>query len=130
MRNVAGNVTNIDELLDSFDELWSPRVLARVNDYAVKVAKVEGEYVWHSHVDTDEVFLVLDGELDIHMEIDGSQQVVSLKRNDTFVVPQGVQHRPISAGGARILMIEPADTLSTGDYAGSIPDHITSTTGE
>jgi mannose-6-phosphate isomerase-like protein (cupin superfamily) len=123
-------ITNIDDLLDSFDDHWAPRILARVNDWKVVVVKVAGEFVWHTHRDTDELFLVLDGELDLHVrEADGSARVVSLGTHDTFVVPRGVEHRPVSGGGARLLLIEPAETLNTGDYGGEVPDHITSTTG-
>jgi mannose-6-phosphate isomerase-like protein (cupin superfamily) len=123
-------ITNIDTVLDSFDELWSPRILARVNDWKVLVVKVAGEFVWHSHPDTDELFVVLDGDLDIHLrDAGGSERVVALGAHDTFVVPRGVEHRPVSGGGARLLLMEPAETVNTGDYAGEIPDHITSTTG-
>jgi mannose-6-phosphate isomerase-like protein (cupin superfamily) len=123
-------IMNIDGLLDSFDDLWAPRILAVVNDWKVVVVKVAGEFVWHSHRDTDELFLVLDGELDLHLRAaDGSEKVVALGRHDTFVVPRGVEHRPVSGGGARLLLIEPAETLNTGDYSGDVPDHITSTTG-
>jgi mannose-6-phosphate isomerase-like protein (cupin superfamily) len=121
------DVTNIDALLASFEQLWAPRVLARVNDWAVKIAKVRGEYVWHAHPDTDEVFLVLSGELEIDRH---DRATVLLGPGDVHVVPRGVRHRPRSAGGAAIMMVEPAATLSTGDHSGPVPGHITSTTGE
>ena len=121
--------TNIDTVLASFQERWSPRILARVNDYDVRLAKVEGSFVWHSHPDTDELFLVLDGSLDIHLRERGTETTVHLERHDVFVVPRGVEHCPESPGGASVLLLEPAGTLSTGDYAGEVPDHITSTTG-
>lgn len=127
---MADDVTNLRELLDSFDETWSPRIAARVNDWALKVAKVQGSYVWHSHPDTDEVFVVLDGELDIQLrDVHGTERVVHLTRDDVFVVPRGVQHCPVSEAGASVLLVEPADTVSTGDYAGEVPAHIDSTTG-
>nr|WP_246331265.1 cupin domain-containing protein [Saccharopolyspora hordei] len=113
----------------SFQERWSPRVLARVNDHDVRLAKVEGSFVWHAHPDTDELFLVLDGSLDIHLRERGTETTVHLERHDVFVVPRGVEHCPESPGGASVLLIESAGTLSTGDYAGEVPDHITSTTG-
>ncbi|MFE7228255.1 cupin domain-containing protein [Nocardioides sp. NPDC057577] len=121
--------TNIDTVLNTFEERWSPRILTRVNDYDVRLAKVEGRYVWHSHPDTDELFVVLEGSLDIHLRESGAETTVHLERHDVFVVPRGVEHCPESTGGASIMMLEPAGTLSTGDYAGAIPDHITSTTG-
>jgi mannose-6-phosphate isomerase-like protein (cupin superfamily) len=108
-------VSNIREALAQLDELWSPRPLARINDYAVKAVKVQGEFVWHRHRDTDELFLVVSGELDIGLrDADGERQV-SLGANDVFVVPRGVEHRPVSRHGAEILLLEPADTVNTGD---------------
>ncbi|ANI90893.1 cupin domain-containing protein [Dietzia timorensis] len=122
--------TNIDTALASFEEHWSPRFLAQVNDFAVRVVKVEGSFVWHSHPDTDELFIVLDGTLDIHLrEEAGGETAVHLERHDVFVVPRGTQHCPESPGGASVMLLEPAGTLNTGDYAGEVPDHITSTTG-
>ncbi|MBO9705999.1 MAG: cupin domain-containing protein [Arthrobacter sp.] len=120
---------NIDTVLGTFQELWSPRILTQVNDWDVRLAKVEGSFVWHSHPDTDELFIVLDGALDVHVRESGEEQVVHLERNDVFVVPRGVEHRPESSEGATIMLFEPTGTLSTGDYEGEIPDHITSTTG-
>ncbi|MEU3011663.1 cupin domain-containing protein [Nocardia asteroides] len=119
--------SNIDAALTSFDELWSPRILARVNDWDVRLAKVRGEHLWHAHHDTDEFFLVLDGVLDIALR--EPDRRITLRRNDTYVVPRGVEHRPSSADGATLLLFEPAGTLTTGDYTGEVPDHITATTG-
>ncbi|MFD8767700.1 cupin domain-containing protein [Microbacterium oxydans] len=121
--------TNIDTVLASFEDRWSPRILTRVNDYDVRLAKVEGTFVWHSHPDTDELFIVLDGRLDIHLRQSGSERVVHLERHDVFVVPRGIEHCTESSGGAAVMLLEPTGTLSTGDYAGDIPGHITSTTG-
>lgn len=124
------HVANIDRVLASFDELWSPHILVRVNDYDVRLAKVEGTYVWHAHGSTDELFVVLDGALDIRLRESGSpESVVHLDRHDVFVVPRGTEHCPASEEGATVLLLEPTGTLSTGDYAGEIPEHITSTTG-
>ncbi|PWJ54614.1 Mannose-6-phosphate isomerase, cupin superfamily [Quadrisphaera granulorum] len=120
---------NVEEVLAGFEELWAPRVVARVNDYAVKVAKVRGEYVWHAHQDTDELFWVLSGQLHLHQRNAGGEHVVVLGPQDMHVVPRGVEHRPVSADGAVIVMVEPAATLSTGDYSGQVPDHVTSTRG-
>ncbi|MFD5177524.1 cupin domain-containing protein [Nocardia sp. NPDC058379] len=118
---------NIDTALASFDTLWSPRILARVNDWDVRLAKVRGEHLWHAHHDTDEFFLVLDGTLDIGLR--APDRRITLHRNDTYVVPRGVEHRPSSTEGATLLLFEPAGTLTTGDYAGEVPAHITATTG-
>jgi mannose-6-phosphate isomerase-like protein (cupin superfamily) len=116
--------------LSSFSEVYSPRIVTRVNDYDVKIAHASGEHVWHVHADTDEFFLVLDGQFDIALrDPDGSEHSVSLRAGDVFVVPRGTEHKPSSPGGS-ILMFEPAHTLSTGDWhEGDIPGHVHSTTG-
>ncbi|GAA0214787.1 cupin domain-containing protein [Saccharothrix mutabilis subsp. mutabilis] len=119
------NGMNIDKALASFEELWSPRILATVNDYDVRVAKVKGEHVWHAHADTDEFFLVLAGELDIALR----DRTVHLGKGDTFVVPKDVEHKPSSAEGAHILVIEPSGTVSVGDRHEEVPDHVDVTTG-
>ncbi|MGL5930444.1 MAG: cupin domain-containing protein, partial [Dermatophilaceae bacterium] len=122
--------TNLDRTLASFDDLWSPRILAQVNDYDLRVVKVQGEYVWHRHPDTEELFLVLDGHLDIGIrDDDGTERSVALARGDVFVVPRARLHRPVSAGGATLLLVEPTGTVTTGDFAGDVPEHIDSTTG-
>jgi mannose-6-phosphate isomerase-like protein (cupin superfamily) len=121
---------NLSEALASFDQVYSPRIVARVNDYDVRIAHTLGEHVWHVHEDTDEFFLVLDGQFDVAVrEADGTETTVRLEKGDTFVVPKGTEHKPSSPGGA-ILMFEPVGTASTGDrHDGAIPDHVDSTTG-
>ena len=121
---------NLSEALASFDAIWSPRIVARMNDYDVRIAHVEGEHVWHVHEDTDEFFLVLDGRFDIAMRSDdGMEYTATLLKGDTYVVPRGVFHRPTSPG-ASILMFELSGTSSTGDHhEGDLPEHVDSTTG-
>jgi mannose-6-phosphate isomerase-like protein (cupin superfamily) len=121
---------NLGEALASFDEIYSPRIVTRVNDYDVRIAHAHGEHVWHAHDDTDEFFLVLDGRFDIALRApDGTERTVSLHRGDVYVVPKGVEHKPSSPGGS-ILMFEPSGTLSTGDrHDGEIPGHVHSSTG-
>jgi mannose-6-phosphate isomerase-like protein (cupin superfamily) len=121
---------NLTTALASFDEVYSPRIVARMNDYDVRVAHTKGEHIWHVHEDTDEFFLVLDGRFDVAIrEADGTERTVVLHRGDTFVVPKGTEHKPSSPGGS-ILMFEPSGTSTTGDrHEGEIPDHIDSTTG-
>ncbi len=121
---------NLSEALASFDAVWSPRIVARMNDYEVRIAHVEGEHVWHVHQHTDEFFLVLDGRFDIAMRNDdGTEYSVTLLKGDTYVVPKGVLHRPTSPG-ASILMFELSGTSSTGDqHEGDIPENVDSTTG-
>lgn len=121
---------NLTAALRSFDEAYSPRIVARVNDYDVKIAHASGEHVWHVHADTDEFFLVLDGQFDVALRDEaGSERSVRLAAGDVFVVPRGTEHKPSSPGGS-ILMFEPAQTMSTGDWhEGDIPGHVHSTTG-
>ena len=121
---------NLTAALASFDDVYSPRIVARMNDYDVRIAHACGEHVWHTHDTTDEFFLVLDGQFDVALrEPDGSVRTVSLHQGDTFVVPRGVEHKPSSPGGS-ILMFEPSGTSTTGDrHQGEIPGHVDSTTG-
>jgi mannose-6-phosphate isomerase-like protein (cupin superfamily) len=104
---------NLADKLASFDDRWSPRVVARYNGDEVMVVKVEGAFVWHAHPDTDDLFLVLAGEIDIELR-DG---VVTLGPGELFVVPAGVEHRPVARAEAHLLLIERAGTPNTGDPA-------------
>jgi mannose-6-phosphate isomerase-like protein (cupin superfamily) len=120
----------LSQALAAFTEIYSPRIVGRVNDYDVKIAHTRGDHVWHVHEDTDEFFLVIDGRFDIALrEADGQERTVELNAGDIFVVPRGTEHKPSSPGGA-ILMFEPAGTVSTGDRHDDLPGHITSTTGQ
>jgi mannose-6-phosphate isomerase-like protein (cupin superfamily) len=121
---------NLHDALATFDEVYSPRIVARMNDYDVRIAHALGEHVWHVHEDTDEFFLVIDGQFDVAVrDADGAETTVVLRTGDTFVVPKGVEHKPSSPGGS-ILMFEPSGTLSTGDrHDGELPDNVDSTTG-
>jgi mannose-6-phosphate isomerase-like protein (cupin superfamily) len=121
---------NLGEALASFDQVYSPRIVARVNDYDVRIAHTRGDHVWHVHHDTDEFFLVLDGRFDIALRpADGVAHTVALRAGDVFVVPRGTEHKPSSTGGA-ILMFEPTGTSSTGDHHdGAVPGHVHSTIG-
>lgn len=121
---------NLHQALAGFDEIYSPRIVATMNDYDVRIAHTLGDHVWHAHDDTDEFFLVLDGRFDIALrDGEGNESVVELGVGDTFVVPKGTEHKPSSPGGS-ILMFEPTGTSTTGDrHEGSIPDHVDSTVG-
>jgi mannose-6-phosphate isomerase-like protein (cupin superfamily) len=116
--------------LDSFEQLWSPRIVATVNDYDVRIAKVKGEYIWHAHDNTDEFFMVLEGQLSIDVRDKDGERTVRLAVNDVFVVPKTVEHRPHSESGASILLFEPSGTVTTGNYKGDIPNHLDSTAGQ
>jgi mannose-6-phosphate isomerase-like protein (cupin superfamily) len=102
---------NLAEKLTKFSEHWSPKIIAQMNDYHFKLVKLQGEFVWHSHAETDEVFMVLEGEL--HIEFRDGQ--VDLKSGELFVVPKGVEHRPVAAGECQVMLVEPAGTVNTGD---------------
>lgn len=103
---------NLTEAFDSFDEQWSPRVAAELNGQAVKLATVEGEFVWHAHENADELFLVRSGELRIEFR---DEPAVDLRPGELVVVPRGVEHRPVADEEANILLFEPAETTNTGD---------------
>lgn len=123
------NPISLDKALASFDAVWSPRIVTRVNDYDVRVAKVDGEHLWHVHDDTDEFFLVLDGELHIALrEADGERTVV-LPKGSVFTVPRGTFHKPSAPSGAQLLLFEPTGTLTVGDRHDEIPAHVDATTG-
>ena len=125
----AGPV-NLADALASFADIYSPRIVGRVNDYDVRIAHAKGDHVWHVHEHTDEFFLVLKGTFHVSTR-DGSGQetTVALHEGDVYVVPKGTVHKPSSAG-ADILMFEPTGTSTTGDrYEGEIPEHVDSTTG-
>ncbi|MFD8233012.1 cupin domain-containing protein [Streptomyces sp. NPDC059696] len=115
--------------LASFDALWSPRIVPHVNDYDVRIAKVEGEHIWHVHDDTDEFFLVLDGELRICLREPDGQRTVLLPQGAVFTVPRGTEHKPYAPSGAAILMFEPTGTPTVGDRHDEIPEHVDSSTG-
>lgn len=122
----------LGDALGSFDALWSPRILTRVNDYDVRVAKVLGEHVWHVHENTDEFFLVVEGVLDIALrdrEAPEDERTVTLRRGAVFVVPRGTWHRPRSADGASLMLFEPSGTSTVGDAHDPVPDHVDATTG-
>lgn len=107
----ASSPTNLLAAAESLTELWSPRVVARVNDQLVKVAKIEGSFVWHAHANEDELFLVLKGTLRLQFE-DGE---VVLGPGDSYVVPAGVRHHPVTEGEVCLALVELASTAHTGD---------------
>ncbi|HSR68979.1 MAG TPA: cupin domain-containing protein [Acidobacteriota bacterium] len=102
--------------LSRFSKHWTPHTVARLNDYDFKLAKVKGEFVWHSHADTDEAFLVVKGSMRIEFR-DGA---VELKEGQMYVVPRGVEHKPVAEEECSILLIEPAGTVNTGDAGGEL----------
>ena len=102
---------NLAEKLAAFSETWSPKVIGALNGQLVKLAKLHGEFTWHSHEDEDELFLVLSGELRIELR----DRVEVLGPGELLIVPRGVEHRPVAAEEVSVLLFEPASTLNTGD---------------
>ena len=108
------DAVNLSSLLDRFSERWAPKTIAGLNDYDVKIVKVLGEFTWHTHADTDELFLVLDGSLTIQMR----DRDVRLSRGELFVVPRGAEHCPRADIETALLLIEPRGVVNTGDADG------------
>ena len=109
-------VVDLKDRLSLFSDHWSPKVVATLNDYEVKVVKVKGEFVWHSHADTDELFLVVEGALTIRLP-DGE---VRLGPGQLFVVPRGVEHCPVAGEEASLVLIEPTGVVNTGEAGGDL----------
>ncbi len=107
---------DIDDKLSEFSEHWVPRVVARLNDYEIKLVKLDGEFVWHTHHDTDELFLVIEGELTIQQQ----EGDVTLRAGQLYVVPRGVPHCPIANGEVHAMLIEPAGVVNTGGAGGPL----------
>ncbi len=108
---------NLQEKLSLFSDLWTPKIVAQMNDYYIKLVKIEDEFVWHSHPETDEVFLVIEG----NMRIDFRDGAVELGQGEMVVVPRGAEHKPYAEQECEILLIEPVETINTGDAGGDRP---------
>ena len=105
---------NLAKKLSLFDEYWSPRIIAKMNEYHFKLVKIQGEFIWHSHPDTDEVFIVIKGE----MRIEFRDFHTKLSEGELCVVPKGIEHKPVAKDECQIMLIEPVGTLNTGDASG------------
>ena len=110
------DVRNLTQLLSRFDEHWSPKKIADLNDYEIKLVKVQGEFVWHDHADTDELFLVISGRLTIALR----DREVVLEPGELFVVPRGVEHCPRADVETAALLIEPRGVVNTGASGGPL----------
>ena len=108
---MKSEVINFKDKFTQFTEHWSPRVIAEMNDYQFKLVKVVGEFVWHNHPDTDEVFIVIEGDLQIEFR-DGK---VKLASGEMFVIPKGVEHKPVANSECKIMLVEPKGVVNTGD---------------
>ncbi|MGO4762843.1 cupin domain-containing protein [Cupriavidus sp. 2KB_3] len=105
---------NFAEKLALFSDHWQPRVIAEMNDYQFKIVRIAGDFVWHSHAETDETFIVLDG----HLRIDFRDGHVDLRAGEMYVVPRGIEHKPFADGEVRMLLIEPRGVRNTGEAVG------------
>ena len=113
---IQPQAVNLAAKLALIDKHWSPKTVATVNDYDVRLAVVEGEFTRHQHPDTDEFFLLIAGELTIKMDAGD----VTLRPGEVYVVPAGVPHQPVAAPGTQIMLIEPSDVVNTGDAGGAL----------
>jgi mannose-6-phosphate isomerase-like protein (cupin superfamily) len=110
------SVIDIKSKFEKISEYWTPKIIAQMNDYHFKLAKFKGDFTWHSHEETDEVFYVVKGAMTIEME-DGN---VELKEGELFVVPRGVEHKPFAREECHVLLVEPVGTINTGDSGGDL----------
>jgi mannose-6-phosphate isomerase-like protein (cupin superfamily) len=113
---MQSKVINFKEKFTKFSDHWSPRVIAEMNDYQFKLVKVEGEFVWHNHPDTDEVFIVIEGTLSIEFR----DTLVTLEAGEMYVIPQGVEHKPVANAECKIMIIEPKGVVNTGEATGKL----------
>ena len=102
---------NLEEKFAMFNEHWTPKIITELNDYQIKIVKVEGDFVWHDHSDTDEFFLVIEGTLFIEFE----GETMELNSGELYVVPKGVQHRPYALEECKVMLIEPRGVVNTGE---------------
>jgi len=107
---------NFKDKLSKFSQHWSPRVIAEMNDYQFKLVKLQGEFVWHHHADTDEVFFVIDGCMRIELE----NETVELSEGEMYVVKKGVEHKPCADHECHVLLVEPRDVVNTGNTGGKL----------
>ena len=105
---------NFQQKLSLFDEQWLPKVIAELNDYQFKIVKLEGDFIWHKHDETDEAFIVLEGDL----RIDFRDGAVTLRSGEMYVVPRGLEHKPFAASEVKLLLIELRGVANTGDQGG------------
>ena len=102
---------NFQDKLAKFSEHWTPKVIAEMNDYQFKLVKIQGEFVWHNHSDTDEVFIVIEGS----MKIEFDEETVELNEGEMYVVPKGVQHKPYAENECKVMLVEPKGVVNTGE---------------
>ena len=116
VNRMSSEKINLKEKLSKFSDHWSPKVIAEMNDYQFKLVKIKGDFVWHNHGDTDEFFLVIEGE----MKIEFKDETVILKEGEIFVVPKGVEHKPYAEEECKIMIVEPRGVINTGDVESNL----------
>ncbi len=109
-RNMMAKI-NLEEKLAKFSDHWAPRIIAEMNDYQFKLVKIQGEFVWHDHSDTDEVFIVIEGEMAIEFE----NETIELNAGEMYVVPKGTLHKPFAENECKVMLVEPRGVVNTGD---------------
>ena len=109
-------VINLQDKFAKFSEHWTPKVIAEMNDYQFKLVKIEGEFVWHNHSDTDEVFIVVEGKMKIEFE----HETIELNQGEMYVVPKGVQHKPYAEQECKVMLVEPKGVVNTGENSGDL----------
>ncbi|HJM86906.1 MAG TPA: cupin domain-containing protein [Candidatus Thalassarchaeaceae archaeon] len=102
---------NLKDKLSMFSEHWSPKIVAEMNDYHIKLVKIKGDFVWHNHDDTDETFIVIEGKMKIEFE----DKTVELNEGEMYVIPKGVNHKPFAEEECKIMIIEPSGVVNTGN---------------
>ena len=107
---------NLEEKFSKFQDHWSPKVIAQMNNYQFKLVKIEGEFTWHNHEDTDEVFIVIEGSMSIKMK----DNTVHLSKGEMYVVPKGVEHKPYAEHECKVMIVEPKGVVNTGDAGGEL----------
>lgn len=107
---------NLKDKLSKFSDYWSPKIITEMNDYQFKLVKIKGEFVWHKHEDTDEVFIVIEGKMKIEFE----DEIVELNEGEMYVVPKGVNHKPCAENECKIMLVEPRGVVNTGDTKGEL----------
>jgi mannose-6-phosphate isomerase-like protein (cupin superfamily) len=107
---------NINEKLKQFSDHWSPKIVGELNGQHVKLVKFQGEFVWHKHDHEDEMFMVIDGAFEMHLQ----DKIIKLKQSDFIIIPKGTEHKPVASEEVKVMLFEPATTLNTGDQVNEL----------
>lgn len=107
---------NLKEKLALFSDHWSPKIITEMNDYQIKLVKIKGDFVWHNHEDTDELFFVIEGK----MKIEFKDKIVELNEGEMYVVPKGIEHKPFAENECKIMLFEPRGVVNTGENEGDL----------